>query len=495
MSVSMTARAKVVEVNLPYDPLPKQGEFHGSSAKYRAFGGGFGNGKTSAGCFEAFQLSMEYPGTVGLIARKTRPELKATTQDVFFNGGGGVMETDWTGCPQEVIRSFNKTEGKLTFINGSVIHFWPLDEPQKLTNLNLGWYLIDQAEEVAEEMFLMLNGRLRRRGSPRKGMILFNPNGHDWIWKRWVRDKMRDHELIHAKTSDNPNLPADYLAQFDGYPKKWRERFFDGSFEVFTDQIWPEFDPDIHVIPPFEIPPWFEIVEGIDHGRRNPTAVIWAAFDEMGNCFVIDEHYKAGQLVGHHAEAILKKREHRWGHPNYTVIDASAAQEDPNTGRSVIDEYWDYGVYCQPSDRHKIARVNRVAEWLRLDPEWPHPTTGEKADIPEDYDPADSESDRDYGYPHLYIFANCVNLIEHVPQYKWKPKPPTQDEDAKEEPLKKDDHDVDALGYILMTRPQPAKRPRHESKMDPRTRRYWEMQEKKRRKQARRGHSKLGSEA
>jgi phage terminase large subunit len=478
---------KPVEVKLAYDPLPKQAEFHGSGAKYRAFGGGFGNGKSSAGCAEAFFLSMEYPGTVGLIARKTRPELKSTTQDVFFHGGGGVVETDWTGCPQELIRSFNKTEGKLTLINGSVIHFWPLDDPDKLTNLNLGWYMIDQAEEVPEDMFLMLNGRLRRRNSPRCGLILFNPNGHDWIWKRWVHLKLPDHELIHAKTSDNPNLPADYIAQFDGYPAAWRKRFFEGSFDVFSGQIWPEFNDSVHVIRPFDIPPWFEIVEGIDHGRRNPTAVLWAAFDDRGNCFIVDEHYKAGQLVGYHAETILRKRQ-QWGTPNYTVIDASAAQQDPNTGRSVIDEYWDYGVFCIPSDRHKIARVNRVAEWLRRDPIHEHPLSGEL-----DLEPANE--DEDYGWPRLYIFQNCVNLIEHVPQYRWKPQPPTKEEDPTEEPLKKDDHDVDSLGYILMTRPQPSNKPVSAQSMDPRSRKYHEMLQRKMAKRSGRGHSRLGVEA
>ncbi len=478
----MRVKPAPVQINLAYKPLPKQRKFHGCNAKYRAFGGGFGNGKTSAGCFEAFMLSMEYPGTVGLIARKTRPELKATTQDVFFHGGGGDPDQgDWTGCPEELIRSFNKTEQKLTLINGSVIHFWPLDDPDKLTNLNLGWYMIDQAEEVAEDMFLMLNGRLRRRRSPRKGMLLFNPNGHDWIWKRFVRDEYSNHELIHAKTTDNPTLPADYMDQFSHYPEAWRKRFVEGSFDVFTDQIWPEFDQDIHVISPFVIPPWFEWVEGIDHGRRAPTAVLWAAFDDVGNCFIVDEHYQEGWRVGRHAEAILKKRNQLYMQPNYTVIDASASQKDPNTERSVIDEYMDYGIYTIPSDRHKIARVNRVAEWLAKDPLHQHPLS--------------KEYDEDEGYPRIYIFKNCVNLIEHVPQYRWKPQPATATEDPKEEPLKRDDHDVDALGYILMTRPSPAQAPKSAKGMDPRTQKYWDMIEKKMAARKGRGHSRLGSEA
>ena len=178
------------------------------------------------------------------------------------------------------------------------------------------------------------------------------------------------------------------------------------------------------------------------------------------------------------AKAINRKRE-EWGIPNYTVIDASAAQKDPNTERSVIDEYYDHGILTLPSDRHKIARVNRVAEWIGLDPEHPHPVTKEV---------------REEGWPRLYIFRNCFNLIEHLPQYRWKPQSPAAKEDAGEEPLKKDDHDVDALGYILMTRPRPAETPL--GNRDPenaRTERYWE----KRRKQIGkpRGHSRLGTEA
>lgn len=470
-------------LKLSYKPMPKQAEFHGHDAKYRFFGGGVGNGKSSAGCVEALALSLEYPGTVGLISRRTRPELKATTQDVFFNGGGGDPDAgDYEGCPQELIKSFNKTEQKLTLINGSVIHFWPLDDPQKLSNMNLGWFLIDQAEEVPEEMFQMLEGRLRRRRSPRKGIILFNPGGHDWIWRRCVHLKLPGHGLIHATTYDNPNLPPDYYKSLGGWPESWRKRFVMGSFDVFTGQIWPEFDPDVHTINPIPVEPWWETLEGIDHGRRNPTAVIWACFVELHGheyCFVVDEHYEAGKLVGYHAKKILERREQAWGTPNYTVIDASAAQQDPNTGRSVIDEYWDYGIVVIPSDRHKIARINRVAQWLMLDPEVPHPLTGET---------------RPEGWPRIYFFRSCPHIIEHVPQYKWKPKSPTKEEDGPEEALKKDDHDVDALGYILMTRPSPGRSPKHSTPNDARSRAYWD-RFRDRIESGKTGHSMLGTEA
>ena len=487
--MSALVEAAPVEVKLSYKPLPKQAEFHGMGKKYRFFVGGWGNGKTSAGCVEALSLALEYPGCVGLICRKTRPELKATTQHHFFHGGGGLEDSgDFTGVPQELIRSFNKTEGKLTLINGSIIHFWPLDEPQKLSNINLGWFLIDQAEEVSEEMFQMLQGRLRQANSPRCGICLCNPNGHDWVWKRNVYLKgggaYADHGMVHAKTTDNPNLPADYVASLMNMPEAWVKRFVEGSFDVFSGQIWPEFDRDIHTVRPFPIPDHWDIVEGIDHGRRNPTAVLWAAFDELGNCFIFDEHYEAGRRVGYHAQKVLEKRAY-YHMPIYTVIDASAAQKDPNTERSVIDEYWDYGIVTIPSDRHVPARINRVAEWMMLDPEHAHPLTGE----------TDTDGE---GYPRLYIFQNCVNLIEHVAQYQWKKHPPTAETDAKEQPLEKDDHDVDAMGYILMTRPHPASPLAKKDNDNSPAAQYWRrVQERRDRVTGGSGgiHSMLGSEA
>lgn len=471
-----------IDITLSYRPMPKQNAFHGQATKYRLFTGGFGNGKTSAGCVEALALSLEYPGTLGLICRKTRPELLSTTMDVFWNGGGGDPESgDWQGIPQELVRSHNQTKSLITLVNGSRILYWPLDDPKKLTNVNLGWYLVDQAEEVSEEMFLMLNGRLRRRRSPRKGMLLSNPNGHDWLWKRFMDLKLPDHGYVHAKTSDNPNLTSDYIAQFDQYPDAWRKRFFEGSFDVFTGQIWPDFDRDVHLIRPVPPEPWWEWVECIDHGRRNPTAVLWLAFFEKFGfeyCFVCDEHLVAGQRVSYHAQKILANRELLAITPNYTVIDASAAQKDPNTERSVMDEYWDWGIITVPSDRHVIARVNRVAEWLALNPRRPHPLTGET---------------RSDGWPGLYIFKSCPEIAEHVQQYRWKPQPPNRETDAKEEPLEKDDHDVDALGYGLMTRPKPGREPLPRSELDARSWRYWEKVRGKM-SGAGQGHAMLGSE-
>src|SRR5262245_45519757 len=163
-------------IELPYRPNPKQADFHGLSAKYRGFCGGWGNGKTSAGCAEFFIRLMEYPGTNSIIARKTRPELKSTTWDMLLYGDPGPGKNGfvpWHGIPQEVIKIHNRSDLYVELNNGSKIHGLPMDDPKKLENYNLGLFMIDQAEEVEEDIFLKFHGRLRQHNSPREGLLLF----------------------------------------------------------------------------------------------------------------------------------------------------------------------------------------------------------------------------------------------------------------------------------------------------------------------------------
>ena len=56
---------------------------------------------------------------------------------------------------------------------------------------------------------------------------------------------------------------------------------------------------------------------------------------------------------------------------------------------------------------------------------------------------------RGNGEGDLYIFSDCVNMIEEFRTYRW------QDGDT---PLKRDDHCMDELRYYAMTRPRPAEK-------------------------------------
>ncbi|MEW6016477.1 MAG: phage terminase large subunit [Pseudomonadota bacterium] len=383
----------------------------------RAFGGGLGGGKTTAANVECLDMAMAYPGTVGLIARQTYPELRDTTRKNFLE----------RVCPPELIKpgGWNKTENILTLVNGSQILFRSLDDPLKFASLELGFFFIDQAEETTEEIFLTLVGRLRHPAGPRRGILTFNPAGHDWIWQTFVNRPEADYEFIPVSTRDNPYLPEDYLPTLlSKYPEAWVKRMVDGSFDVFEGQVYPDYDPRIHRIPQREIPDTWPRYRAIDHGYRNPTAVLWAALSPEDELVVYDEHYESGQLVSHHA-AIVKARS---GERLYaaSVCDPSMAAKSPIDGRSVLDEYSQRGIVWKPGNNDVAAGILRVSERLKPDAA---------------------------GRARLYITENCVNLLEELPQYTWRAMGPAQVGNEPEQPRKYRDHAVDALRYLVMELP------------------------------------------
>lgn len=422
----------MAELLIEYTPLPMQKAFHQSKAKYRFYVGGFGSGKTLCLAMEALKVAMTYPGSFGAITRKTYPELRDTTRRTFFEI-----------CPQDIIREWRPSENHLKLTNGSEILFRPLDEPDKLKSLNLDWFAIDEGSETTKDIFDMLRGRLRGVFGPRKGWVVSNPEGHNWIWEVCVKDKKEDYDLVVAPTTENIHLPKEYIDDLLNSPEVWKKRYVYGMFDAFEGQIFDMFSEE-NIIPQFTPAPEWERVIAVDHGFRNPTAAIFGAIDFDGNIFIYDEYYEAGQLVSYHADKIRRKvlgippkeraifipgtdinsEQRKWDFQYITVlIDPSTRNRNPVTGLSVQAEYADYRFNCIDANNEVLAGINRVGEY--------------------------------FFKKKLFITKNCVNLLEEIRGYKWEGRDLSVDEKpVAEKPLKVKDHAVDALRYLIMSRPQ-----------------------------------------
>jgi hypothetical protein len=430
------------KVELTYNPMVKQAQAHGLVAKYRGFCGGWGNGKTSFGCAETFARLHEYPGTRAIVARKTRPELKSTTWDMLVNGDPGAPGA-WTGIPKETIASINVSDMTITFRNKSIIYGLPLDDPAKLENFNLGFFWIDQAEEIEEDIFLKFHGRLRQRIGPREGILTYNPNGHNWLWRRFIDPNRplrwnKFYKVIEATTFDNVNLPEDYLEQFEGLPESWIQRYIYGSHEVFVGQIFTDWDPAIHVIPPFRIPLAWERWMCIDPGIRHEAAVSWMARDPLGNWFYYREHLEANRDVSWWADKIrdLESADDCGGpyeQVTRRLIGPEAQQRQQGDGKTVLGIFQENGIFPEIADRDPGARISKITQMLRPRKKQINPMNGSTPS------------------PKMFVFDSCKKLQEYLPQYRWVPvRVSYTEEDAPERPRKKDDHNIDNLGHIVV---------------------------------------------
>ena len=153
----------VIEFGKYYLPKPKQVEAHTCRAKYLLFGGAMGGGKSFWLCAEAINNAMKFAGHRLALVRKELSVARRTIVVSFFSI-----------CPPEIIQNFNKSSLEITFINGSKLYFIEADigkDPllNKLKGLEIGWFGIDEANEVSKDVYDVLKTRMRwvlPNGSP-----------------------------------------------------------------------------------------------------------------------------------------------------------------------------------------------------------------------------------------------------------------------------------------------------------------------------------------
>jgi len=378
-----------------------------------AFFGGIGNGKTFAGILKGIARISDpnSPPQLGMIARQTYPELRDSTQRTFFE----LLHL--CGFIPGVHYEYKKQENRCIFSNGHEIIFRSLDDPAKLLSINLGWFYIDQAEEVSEEVFLTLLGRLRAVENP-QCWITGNPLGHNWVWHRFIHDPVPGNIMFSAKTEENiDNLPKGYIESLiNNYNEIWVNRYVYGSWDAFEGQIYPDFEPSIHVVPDFNPPAgWLRFI-GIDHGRTNPTAVLWGAMDYDDNLWIYREHYEAGQDVDYHARAI--KAHMREGNYETYLIDPSTGAGKSGDPETIGNRYRQLGIPVVGANNDVQGGIDKVTQYFKQG--------------------------------KIKITESCENLRRELINYQWEqPSASRLDLNSPEKPLKKDDHSVDALRYLV----------------------------------------------
>jgi PBSX family phage terminase large subunit len=378
-----------------------------------AFFGGIGNGKTFAGIAKALMrvINPDNPPQLGMIARQTYPELRDSTQRTFFE------LCHLMGLLPEVHYEYRKQENRVKFLNGHEIIFRSLDDPAKLLSINLGWFYIDQAEEVSEEVFLTLLGRLRAVEKP-QCWITGNPLGHNWIWHRFIHDPVPGNIIFNAKTEENiDNLPKGYIdSLMKNYNEIWVNRYLYGSWDAFEGQIYPDYEPSIHVKHHFNVAPEWRRFIAIDHGRTNPTAILWGAVDQDDTIWVYREHYEAGQDVEYHARAIQAYLNE--GRYETYVIDPSTGAGKKDDPETIGNRYRQLKIPVVNAFNDVQGGIDKVTQYFKNN--------------------------------KIYIHKSCENLSRELVNYQWEqPSASRMELNQPEKPLKKDDHAVDSLRYLV----------------------------------------------
>lgn len=276
-----------------YTPEPKQAEFHVSEAKYRAMIGAFRSGKTYAACYEVIGLSLRFPGNEGLICRRDYTALRDSTMTTFFDI---LPKTDplvlkWNETTHDL---WLKTNGK-----PSKIMFRGADDYHQFGSYELGWFWIDQAEQVRDKVFTMLQSRLSKRGAKLSGIITPNPpNQYHWIYKTFKKAKHpEEYWYIQTSTYDNKKyLPRGYIEDLEKKPENWKKMYLHGEFGFMAegDPVYSIFRSELNMSKePLRVIPNLPILRVWDFGYRFPAVGFYQYLEAK------DRMHKLAEVVGH----------------------------------------------------------------------------------------------------------------------------------------------------------------------------------------------------
>jgi len=214
-------------ITIDFKPTPKQLEAQSATERFILYGGALGGGKTVWLANVAIDESLRHPNNLGLLCRARLSDLKDTT-----------LKTLEQWLPTEVVALHHKTERYYKLINGSVILYDGLgdleDTKKRLGGLELGWFGVDQAEEITESQFNLLDTRLRLRlpGIHYHGFLTANP-APGWLRDRFIDQKLDDHRFIPSLPKDNPYLPADYEENLKKrLPEPMVRQLMEGQWDV-----------------------------------------------------------------------------------------------------------------------------------------------------------------------------------------------------------------------------------------------------------------------
>lgn len=208
----------VIEIN--YSPSDKQNLFHGATERETLFIGGRGSCKTWGGVMECYNLSIDFPGNVGLMLRKRQVDFVATTL------------VSWKKVIPSECYHINEQQHIITVFTGkidengkaidSIIHYAGADDEKsikKYRGMEVGFMLFDQAEEFdvsdIDELIPCLRHRLPDGSSPHyRVMYLANPQ-QSYILTKFRQHKTQNMRMIQVSTFDNPFREKSYIGILD----------------------------------------------------------------------------------------------------------------------------------------------------------------------------------------------------------------------------------------------------------------------------------------
>ena len=393
------------------------------------YGGAAGGGKSYAMLIDPLRYAHR-PAHRALILRRSMPELRE-----LIDKSRELYPKAFPGC------KYREVEKLWNFPSGAKVEFGFLERDADVYRYQgqaYSWIGFDEITHLPTEFgWNYLASRLRTTDPEIKTYLRCTANpggiGASWVKKRYV-DAYAPNEsffgtdgltrkFIPARLTDNPYLAEDgvYEQMLMSLPPVQRKQLLEGNWDINEGAAFVEFDPDVHIVTPFQIPLTWERIKGIDYGYASESACIWGAVDRTdGTLIIYRELYRKG-LTGEDLGSIITDMEMEDPFSVSGVLDTAAWARTGTTGPTVGESLVKQGHKLRRADKNRIQGKIQIHEYLKI---------------------------QSSGRPKLQIFNTCPNLIKELQSIPLDKRNP-EDVDTHAA-----DHAYDALRYLIMSRPR-----------------------------------------
>lgn len=203
--------------------------------------GAVGTGKTDIAAAISIGIAYQFPKTFWPVFRQNKSTASNSVIPSYLN------MLDMMNMVQNEDYSYTQKPDKITFLNNkSVIPFLEADitkdrQGRKIKGVNATGNHIDEADELAQIMFITATSRRGRRnttGQPSLSIVTMNPN--DTYLKKLYYDPWKagtlpdDTVVIEFTLADSWQTQADINALMRN-PRPWRERFLMNNWNYHDD--------------------------------------------------------------------------------------------------------------------------------------------------------------------------------------------------------------------------------------------------------------------
>lgn len=394
---------------------PAQQQFLLSTARFPAFIGGIGSGKTAVGSVKAL---YKLPDGDGIMVASDLPHFYKSTWQEFKKW------CPWDRCTNKHLEHPYTNRKVLKFDIGGEerkIFYGGIDDEDAWTGLNVNWCFFDEARRKrTRKAFDTLAGRIRIGPNPQL-WVTSSPNGvSHWMYEVFVEKKLAPNvmkalrdagyegaliEHITARTEFNRhNLdPVFYASQMALYEGKLAEQELGGEFITMEGAVWENFTLARNVSVEADYRHGVPVEWWVDDGftKKHPRVFLLAQVIPP-YAYVFDEYFAYRELAEVSIENALKKE---WAKPEVAYVDSSAAQ--------LRRRLWDEDIDTVGATHDVEEGIKRAASWI-LDGD---------------------------GVAHLKFHPRCVRSVREIPSYVR--------EEKNLKPAKVDDHAADCVRYGL----------------------------------------------